>query len=211
MQSTQQKRWLGAEAFLRRDPRLGSIVERVGPCPIEPKSSPSLFVALLRSIIHQQLNGKAAAIIHARVLGALENPRRPTPAGIGAVADETFRAAGLSRAKLAAIRDLAAHAGRRELPDRRQLATLSDGELIDRITIVRGIGPWTVQMLLMFELGRPDVWPVTDFGVRTAVQKLFRKRALPDARFMEKAGRAWRPWRTVASWYLWRSLELPEA
>lgn len=200
--------WSEAEAFLRADARLGPVVLRVGPCRLAPEQPPSLFPALLRSIIYQQLHGRAAARIHERVLALFANPRAPDATRFSALGDDVLRAAGLSRSKLAALRDLAAHSLAGRLPEVAATDRMSDEELITQLTAVRGIGPWTVQLLLIFHLGRPDVWPTGDFGVRSAVQKLWRKRALPDERCMQRIGRAWRPWRSVASWYLWRSHEL---
>lgn len=197
--------------MLAVDPHLGPVLHRVGTCRLAPESPSSVFAALLRSIVYQQLHGRAAAAIHARVLQLLPEPDYPTMAGLARVTDDALRAAGLSRAKLAAVRDLAARAETGELPDLAQAGALPDDELVQRLTVVRGIGPWTVQMLLIFHLGRPDVWPTADFGIRSGVQKLWRKRKLPDDEFMQRVGRAWRPWRSVASWYLWRSHELPSA
>lgn len=201
--------WAAAEEVLRADARLGPVVEQIGPCGLKPAGLDSVFTALLESIVYQQLNGRAAATILARVVALFPEPQRPTAPALAAIGDEALRGAGLSRGKLLAIRDLAAQSLAGALPTAAQAVELSDEELVRRLTAVRGIGPWTVHMLLIFRLGRPDVWPVGDYGVRTAVQRVFRRRALPDDRVMERLGRAWRPWRSVASWYLWRSLELP--
>jgi 3-methyladenine DNA glycosylase/8-oxoguanine DNA glycosylase len=201
-------RWAAAEAVLADDPHLGPVVQRVGACRLAPERPSSVFAALLRSIVYQQLHGRAAATIHGRVLRLFPDADRPSEAALAGLSDDALRAAGLSRGKLAAVRDLAARALAGELPDLTEAAVLGDDELVQRLTIVRGIGPWTVHMLLIFHLGRPDVWPVADFGVRSGVQKLWRKRRLPDEKFMQRIGRAWRPWRSVASWYLWRSHEL---
>jgi 3-methyladenine DNA glycosylase/8-oxoguanine DNA glycosylase len=200
--------WTEAEEALSHDPRLGPVVRRVGPCGLAVAPPGSLFGALLRSIVYQQLNGRAAATIHGRVVRLFPSPARPAAGALEKIPDEALRAAGLSRGKLAAVRDLGAHARAGRLPTLAEAAELPDDELVRRLTVVRGIGPWTVHMLLIFHLGRPDVWPRTDYGVRAAVGKLWRKRVLPDERFMERVGRAWRPWRSVASWYLWRSHEL---
>jgi 3-methyladenine DNA glycosylase/8-oxoguanine DNA glycosylase len=201
-------RWAEAEMLLAADPHLGSVVRRIGACRLAPERPRSVFAALLRSIVYQQLHGRAAAAIHARVLRLFPEPDGPSATALAEVSDAALRAAGLSRTKLAAVRDLAARAATDEWPDLAQAATLPDDELVQRLTVVRGIGPWTVQMLLIFHLGRPDVWPTADFGIRSGVQKLWRKRTLPDEPFMQRVGRAWQPWRSVASWYLWRSHEL---
>lgn len=200
--------WTAASTLLAADAHLGPVVRRIGPCGLVWAMPPSLFAALLRSIIYQQLHGRAAATIHGRVLQLFPDPARPSAFALADLSDEILRAAGLSRAKLAAVRDLAARTRAGELPELAAAAEIADDELVERLTVVRGIGPWTVQMLLIFHLGRPDVWPTGDFGVRSGVQKLWRKRQLPDERFMQRVGRAWRPWRSVASWYLWRSHEL---
>jgi len=184
------------------------VVDRVGPCRLAPESPTSLFAALLRSIIYQQLHGRSAARIHARVLALFPDVRNPVPTQLQVISDEALRSAGLSRGKLAALRDLAEHGISGRLPTVATAGRMTDEELVTLLSSVRGIGPWTVQMLLIFHLGRPDVWPTGDFGVRSAVQKLWRRRARPDEQFMQRVGRAWRPWRSVASWYLWRSHEL---
>lgn len=195
--------------MLATDARLGAVIRRVGACGLSPQAPDSVFAALLESIVFQQLHGRAATTIHQRVLRLFPDPTRPRADALASVGDDALRAAGLSRGKLAAVRDLAAHAVAGRLPELAEAAVLADDELVRRLTLVRGIGPWTVQMFLIFGLGRPDVWPTADYGVRAGVQKLWRKRQLPDERFMERVGRAWRPWRSVASWYLWRAHELP--
>jgi len=183
------------------------VIDRVGPFALELRSVGSLFEALLRSIVYQQLNGKAAAAIHARVLGALKPHGGPTAEAAALVADDALRAAGLSRSKIAAIRDLAAKCRAGTVPTWREAHKLADDELIFRLTQVRGIGPWTVHMLLMCNLGRPDVMPTGDFSIRLAFKKLYRKRGEPKPAAILKHARRWQPYRSVASWYLWRSLE----
>lgn len=188
------------------DPVLAEIIKRVGPCRWEIMPAPSLFEALLQAIVYQQLHAKAASTIHGRVLDLFPG-REPDPGLLGGLADDTLRAAGLSRAKLAAIRDLAAKATAGVLPSAEEVHSLPDEVLVERLTSVRGIGPWTVHMLLIFRLGRPDVLPTGDFAIRKAFQLGWRKRKEPKPDALEKHARAWRPWRSVASWYLWRSLE----
>lgn len=188
------------------DPVLAEIIRRVGPCRWEIRPTASIFEALLQSIIYQQLHAKAAGNIHSRVLDLLPG-RVVDPARFGELSDEALRGAGLSRSKLAAIRDLAAKATAGVLPTVEEAHALTDDELIERLTSVRGIGPWTVHMLLIFRLGRPDVLPTGDFAVRKAFQVAWRKRKEPKPEALEKHARAWRPWRSVASWYLWRSLD----
>lgn len=200
-----------AVAYLRAsDPALGAIIDRVGPFALQLLPAASLFEALLRSIVYQQLHGKAAATIHGRVLALLERHGGPTASALAHASDEELRAAGLSRAKLAAARDLAAKCLDGTVPAWAEIPRLADAELIERLTAVRGIGPWTVHMLLIFHLGRPDVMPTGDFAIRLAFQKLYRKRRDPRPDAILKHARRWSPFRSVASWYLWRSLELPE-
>jgi 3-methyladenine DNA glycosylase/8-oxoguanine DNA glycosylase len=192
------------------DPRLGALIARVGPFARELQPADSVFAALLRSIVYQQLHGRAAATIHARVLAALAPHGGPGPDALARLPDEALRAAGLSRAKLAAVRDLAARTAAGELPSLAEAAALDDAALVERLTVVRGIGPWTVHMLLIFVLGRPDVLPTGDFAIRLAFRRLYGKRREPTPAEIERHARPWRPYRSVASWYLWRSLELAD-
>jgi len=198
-----------AVATLRRaDPVLGRLIARVGPPAIEWRAEGPHFDAILRSIVYQQLSGKAAATILGRVR-ALYGPAGPTPAAILATADETLRAAGLSRAKTAYVKDLAAHA----LDPARtidRLGELSDDDVIKTLVAIKGVGRWTAQMVLMFRLGRLDVVPELDLGVRKAIQLAYKLRAMPTPQFVRTLGATWSPYGTIASWYLWRSLELPK-
>lgn len=191
------------------DAALADVIGRVGPFALELLPAANLFEALLRSIVYQQLHAKAAATIHQRVLQLLEDHGGPTAAALAHATDEQLRTAGLSRAKLAAARDLAAKCLDGTVPAWAEIPKLSDEQLIERLTTVRGIGPWTVHMLLIFHLGRPDVMPTGDFAIRLAFQKLYRKRRDPKPDTILKHARRWQPYRSVASWYLWRSLELP--
>ncbi len=200
-----------ALAHLRTaDPELALVIGRARRCDLAPQRLRSLFDVLLRAIVYQQLNGKAAASILARV-EALFPDNRPTPAALLALPDEPLRAAGLSRNKLASLRDLAAKTIDGTVPSPAAARKLSDAELLARLTAVRGIGPWTVHMLLMFDLGRPDVLPTGDFGVREGFRKLHRKRRQPTPAALEQHARRWAPYRSVAAWYLWRvhEIELP--
>lgn len=197
-----------ALAHLRaQDPTLAALIDRIGPFAPQRHSAKTIFSALLRSIVYQQLHGKAAATILARVHQALEPHGGPTPEAFAAASDEVLRAAGLSRAKLAAGRDLAAHCIAGTVPAWREAKKLSDEELVTRLTAVRGIGPWTVHMLLIFHFGRPDVLPTGDFAIRLAFKNLYRKRREPTPAMIIKHARRWQPYRSVASWYLWRSLD----
>lgn len=199
-----------AVAHLRAaDPALAALMGKVGPFTLELSRSKSLFEALLRSITYQQLHGKAAATIHGRVLVVLARNGGITPDALEQATDADLRGAGLSRNKLLAIRDLAAKCRAGTVPSLRDARKLSDDELVTRLTEVRGIGPWTVHMLLLFTLGRPDVMPTGDFAIRLAFQKLHRKRRSPSPEAILKYTRLWQPYRSTACWYLWRSLDTP--
>ncbi len=193
------------------DPKLAAIIDRCGPFELQLHRSSGLFPSLLSAIVGQQLHGKAARSIHRRMLALTGTP--PTPAAIMALNDEPLRAAGLSAAKLRAIRDLAAKTEQGIVPTGRAAARMSDDELVECMTQVRGIGPWTVHMLLMFKLGRPDVLPTGDFAIRLAFSRFFRRgRKITPTQLIRHAEK-WRPWRSVACWYLWRSLktDLPDS
>lgn len=191
------------------DPELGALIDRIGPFALELRPAASLFEALLRSIVYQQLHGKAAATIHGRVLAELAKHGGATPVALTQVSDAGLRGAGLSGNKLRAVRDLASKCMEGTVPSLSAAAKLSDEELVTRLTAVRGIGPWTVHMLLIFYLGRPDVMPTGDFAIRLGFQRLYRKRKDPTPEAIIKHARRWQPYRSVASWYLWRSLDIP--
>jgi 3-methyladenine DNA glycosylase/8-oxoguanine DNA glycosylase len=193
-----------------RDPRLASIIGRVGPLGIRPDPTQTTFEALARSIVHQQLTGKAAATIHGR-LRALFPRRRLRPEALLAMDDESLRRAGLSRGKLMALRDLAIRTLDGTVPTVRSLRPMSDEAIIEQLTTVRGIGRWTVEMLLIFRLGRGDVLPVSDYGVRHGFQLAYGKRALPTTKQLTRHAEIWRPFRSAASWYLWRAVDLARA
>ena len=191
------------DRFLRR------IIDRVGPCQLKIQSHKAPFEALVRAVTHQQLNGTAAQTILKRVLALYPGKRFPTPEDVLATSDNRLRAAGLSRAKTAAIKDIAAKTIAGVVPGSRAIARMSDQEILERLTSVRGVGPWTVEMLLMFTLGRRDVLPATDYGVRKGFALTYGWRDLPTPKQLLEHGEKWRPHRTTAAWYLWRSLELP--
>jgi 3-methyladenine DNA glycosylase/8-oxoguanine DNA glycosylase len=198
-----------ALAHLRAsDGILGALIDRVGPFALEPKAGRSLFAALLRSIIYQQLNGKAAATIHGRVLAVLAKHGGVRPEALVGSSDAELRGAGLSGNKRRALRDLAAKCLDGTVPSLPQARRLGDDELVARLTEVRGIGPWTVHMLLIFHLGRPDVMPTGDFAIRAGFRQLYRKRKDPAPEAILRHARRWQPYRSVASWYLWQSLDL---
>lgn len=197
-----------AVAHLRAvDPILARVIDRVGPFALELQPARSLFQALLRSIVYQQLHGKAAATIHGRVQAVLRPLGGLVPSALAGAADGELRAAGLSRAKLAAVRDLAAKCQGRQVPTLAAALRMTDDELVERLSSVRGIGPWSVHMLLIFTFGRPDVLPTGDFAIRLAFGRLYRKRGAPPPVAILRHARAWRPYRSVATWYLWRSLD----
>jgi len=197
-----------ALAHLRAaDAELGALIDRIGPFAMEMKAADSLFEAMLRSIVYQQLHGKAAATIHGRVLAELDRHGGPTPEALGKATDAALRGAGLSGNKLLAVRDLSRKCHEGTVPSLQDARRLADEELVTRLTEVRGIGPWTVHMLLIFYLGRPDVMPTGDFAIRLGFKRLYRKRKDPTPEAIIKHARRWQPYRSVASWYLWRSLD----
>jgi 3-methyladenine DNA glycosylase/8-oxoguanine DNA glycosylase len=205
--------WKTAVAHVRAvDPKLARIIDATGyadaadPPPLELKQTPSLFGALAEAIVYQQLSGKAAATIYGRVCGLF--PRAsPGPEQILRIADDKLRGAGLSGAKVLAIKDLARRAKAGELPTLAEARAMDDETIVERLTTVRGIGRWTAEMLLIFRLGRPDVLPVDDYGVRKGFALAYKKRELPSPQELAKHGERWKPYRTVASWYCWRALD----
>jgi len=190
------------------DPPLARAIDAGGPFELPLRSTASIFGALLESIIYQQLSGKAAATIHGRVCSLFPRGRTgPTPQQILGASDEALRGAGVSRPKLLALRDLARRAADGSLPSLRSARRMEDEALIERLIEVRGVGRWTAEMLLIFRLGRPDVLPVDDLGIRNGYASVFRKRGRPTREELEARGERWRPYRTVASLYLWRAAE----
>lgn len=201
-----------------KDRKLGALIERVGAFTLRLDSSLSPFESLLESILYQQLHGKAAAAIHRRVRELYNGD--PTPQVLIGTPDEVLRAAGVSGNKIKSFKDLAAKTLDGTVPTHATIKKLSDAEIIERLTAVRGIGAWTVEMLLIFRLGRPDVLPVADYGVRKGYALTFMKipktRALaaadlPKADVLLRRGKKWSPFRSVASWYLWRACDLAKA
>ncbi|HVP30665.1 MAG TPA: DNA-3-methyladenine glycosylase 2 family protein [Myxococcota bacterium] len=187
----------------RRDARLAAVIRRLGPCGLQRRGDP--YRALVRSVLHQQLAGAAARAIESRVK-ALGGGRIPAPAALLAISEARLRAAGLSRQKVASVHGIAEAFAERRLVSRR-LAQLPDPDVIEAVTRLRGIGEWTAHMLLIFSFGRPDVLPVGDYGVRKAAMLLYGLRDLPKPRELEALAEPWRPYRSVATWYLWRHLE----
>lgn len=199
-----------AVAHLKKaDPTMARLIADVGPCRYEVKNFGTHFDALCRSIIYQQLSTKAAGTIHGRFLDLFPN-RQPTPDALLAIPEETLRGVGLSRQKLNYLRDLASRVHANALP-LDHLDELPDQEIIEYLVQVKGIGVWTAQMFLMFRLGRLDVLPVLDLGIRNAIKKAYRVRGVPTPKRMQKLGAPWKPYASVACWYLWRSLDGPAA
>ena len=195
------------EYLAATDPRMAKLIARSLRYNVKPKSLMRPFDALAESIAYQQLSGKAAATIWKRVRALYPRRKYLDPKYVLGTPDEKLRGAGLSRSKVAAIKDLAAKTIDGTVPSARRLAKMSDEEIIARLITVRGIGRWTVEMLLLFDLGRPDVWPVDDYGVRKGFAKTFGKRKLPKPKQLMKLGEKWRPHRSVAAWYFWRALD----
>jgi DNA-3-methyladenine glycosylase II len=223
---------LACRELAAADPKLGKLIARAGPFTMRIASAQSPFEALVQSIIYQQLHGKAAATIHRRLLeGFGPTPivptiaaasesiglPHPTPQHILDAPNEQLRAAGLSHNKMLALRDLAAKTIDGTVPTLARIRRMSDEDIVEHLTQVRGIGIWTVQMMLIFRLGRPDVLPTGDYGVRKGFALTFGKLKptdkvtpadLPTATDMEKRAKKWHPWRSIASWYLWRACDL---
>src|SRR5580704_3054268 len=191
-------------------PRMAELIARSRRYNITPAVTIRPFDALAESIAYQQLSGKAAATIFGRVRALYPKRKWLDPEQLLATPDETLRGAGLSRAKTAALKDLAAKTMDGTVPSGRALIRMTDDEIIERLTAVRGIGRWTVEMLLLFDLGRPDVWPVDDYGVQKGFAKTFGKRKLPTPKQLLKHGKRFAPHRSVAAWYFWRALDAPE-
>ncbi len=196
-----------AKVIAKADKNMARVIKAVGPCRLELQAMHNSFESLLESIVYQQLTGKAAATIMGRVKG-LYKDKFPSPAQVLKTTDETFRSVGLSGAKTAAIKDLADKTKKGLLPDLDALAEMNDAEIVEKLTAVRGIGEWTVHMLLIFKLGRPDVMPNNDYGVRKGFARAYELDELPSPRFLLEHSEIWRPYRSVASWYLWRVLDL---
>ena len=192
--------------LMRRDPVLAAAIKRIGPCLMADRQRKDHLSALVGSIVSQQLSTKAAATIFARFVALFPDNHVPSAAAIAALDDATLRGVGLSGQKVSYLRDLSARImdGRLVLDE---LDTLPDEQVIERLTAVKGFGRWTAEMFLMFRLHRPDVLPVDDLGIQNAIQRLYKLRKRPDAKRMMKLGEAWKPYRSVASWYLWQSLK----
>jgi len=186
------------------DPVMARIIREIGRCELVPELRRPPFQSLVQAVAHQQLNGTAANTILTRFKKLFPGRRFPRPEDLAGVTDTQIRACGFSFAKIAAIRDIAAKTLAGVVPTSRQIVQLSDIEIIERLTEVRGVGRWTVEMLLIFQLGRPDILPADDFGVRNGFRHAYKKRALPTPKELLAHGECWRPHATTAAWYLWR-------
>ena len=195
----------------KSDAVMAGLIRAVGPYALEPPEEVHPFQALAQAIAHQQLNGTAANTILRRLTESCGQGSFPTPRCVLDASVASLRAAGFSFAKVAALKDLAAKTLEAVVPDHGALAALPDEEIVARLTQVRGIGRWTVEMLLMFRLGRPDVLPVDDFGVRAGFRAAYGLKSLPHVRALAAFGERWKPYRSAAAWYLWRALELQRA
>ena len=191
----------------KHDPVMRALILEHGRCAIVPEMRRSPFQSLVQAVAHQQLHGNAANTILARFRKLFPGRKFPRPKDLAGVTDEQIRACGFSFAKIKAIRDIAEKTLSGVVPTGRQIVTLPDEEIILRLMEVRGVGRWTVEMLLIFQLGRPDVLPVDDFGVRNGFRVAYKKRAMPTPKELLKFGELWRPHATTAAWYLWRAAD----
>ncbi len=191
----------------KADKVLARLIKKVGPCLWKPRKRRSPFEALVQSVAYQQLNGTAAATIFGRVKALYPGRRFPTPEDLLDTPDERLRGAGLSRAKVAAIKDIAAKTIDGIVPTSRTIARMDDADILNQLITIRGVGPWTVEMLLIFKLGRADILPATDYGVRKGFALTYQLKDLPTPAELLAHGEKWRPYRSIAAWYLWRSLD----
>ena len=190
-----------------RDPVMRRLIREHGLCALEPETRRSPFQSLIQAVAHQQLNGTAANTILTRFKKLFPGRRFPRPKDLAGVTDKEIRACGFSFAKIKAIRDIAEKTLSGVVPSPREIVKLSDDEIIARLTEVRGVGCWTVEMLLIFQLGRHDVLPALDFGVRTGFRHAYGRRKMPQPKELLAHGEIWRPHRTTAAWFLWRAAD----
>ncbi len=199
----------GALRHLRRvDPVMAQLIRRAGPHAVKSARGEGAYEALVQAVAHQQLTGKAARTILGRFFALYGIDRCPEPARLVETPDEALRGCGFSRAKTAALKDIAARSLDGSIPPRRALARMKDAAIIERLVEARGVGRWTVEMFLIFTLGRQDVLPVDDYGIRLGYKIAYGKRMLPKPKALAKLGERWAPYRTTASWYLWRAVDL---
>lgn len=194
-----------AERVLADDPILAPLIDRFGRCQLRCETERGPYAALIESVVYQQLNGRAAATIFARLLALYPRSAFPSPRQLLKTPEETLRAAGLSRQKIAAIHDIAARTAAGELPrEREEIHDWDDEQIIETLTAARGVGRWTAEMVLIFTLGRLDVWPVDDYGVRVGYARAAKLTELPNINALRVFGEGWSPWRSVAAWYCWQ-------
>jgi DNA-3-methyladenine glycosylase II len=189
------------------DPLMAALILEIGPCLLVPETRRSPFQSLVQAVAHQQLHGAAANTILGRFRKLFPGRRFPRAEDLAKVTDEQIRACGFSYAKIRSIRDIAEKTLSGVVPTSREIVKLTDLEIIERLTTVRGVGRWTVEMLLIFQLGRENVLPVDDFGVRDGFRHAYKKRAMPKPKALQKFGRRWHPHATTAAWYLWRAAD----
>jgi DNA-3-methyladenine glycosylase II len=189
------------------DPVIRRLIREMGPFTLTPQSKRSPFESLVRAIAYQQLHEKAAESILRRFVALFPRRRFPQPDDLLATDEQALRGAGFSRAKIAALRDLAAKTLDGTVPTGAIVRTLDDEAIIERLIAIRGIGRWTVEMLLIFQLGRPDILPVDDFGVRNGFRIAYGRPSMPMPRELRQFGERWKPYRTAAAWYLWRAAD----
>ncbi len=190
------------------DPMLGELIAKVGPCGLKPDHARSPFQALVQAVAHQQLHGKAASTILSRFIALFPHGKFPSAQEVFDVDVARITGVGFSRAKASYVKEIARMTMEGVVPGKGQIKRMSDDEIIDRLTRIKGVGRWTVEMLLIFSLGRPDVLPVDDFGIRKGFGVAFRKRKMPAPEQVLKHGERWKPYRSIASWYLWRAADM---
>jgi DNA-3-methyladenine glycosylase II len=193
-----------ARHIAKADPVMARIVREIGPFALEPEQSRPPFHSLVHAVAHQQLNGTAASTILKRFIALFPGRKFPRPEDLATVSDDQIRKAGFSRAKILSIRDIAEKTLAGVVPTSRRIVAMKDDEIVERLTEVRGVGRWTVEMLLIFKLGRPDVLPADDFGVRNGFRLGYGLKEMPRVKELLAHGECWRPYRTAAAWYLWR-------
>jgi DNA-3-methyladenine glycosylase II len=198
---------LAVRTLAKQDPVLAKLIKKIGPFKLELGPITSPFHALAESIVYQQLHGRAAATIFQRVGALFDSPEFLCPHAVSAMSEDLLRSAGLSRSKLASIKDLAVKTIEGTVPSAADLDKMDDEEIIEQLTTIRGIGKWTVEMMLIFRLGRQDVLPIDDYGVRKGFATTYKLAELPKPKELQEYGERWRPYRTIAAWYLWRSLD----
>lgn len=195
------------EHLAKVDPLMGKLIREIGPCLLTPDRKRSPFQSLVQAVAHQQLHGTAAENILKRFIKLFPGRRFPRAEDLASVTDEQMRACGFSFAKIRAIRDISEKTINGAVPTNRAIVKLTDEEIIERLITVRGVGRWTVEMLLIFQLGRENVLPVDDFGVRMGFQVAYNKRSMPKPKALRNFGKRWHPHATTAAWYLWRAAD----